>query len=628
MARNFPSNPQDGDIYEGYIYDGTRDLWNLQSDTFATEAYVDAGLLSKINDSEKGQANGVATLDNNTQIQLGFLDYVIDGAPGNLNTLGKIANMFRIQTTAEWALITDILPAGSINIETDGSGQKKVKIGKDSGTWADLEYVLETEELQIILDTVEMEHQAIYDAIALKASSYAPTFTGDVVLPQSTTIGSVTYTDLTNIYGLTDTVANLLAAKLSITDAALEYAPINSPTFSGTVSLPESTSIGSVSNLEIASLDGISTSETIQTQINNLETEKAPTNNPVFTGVVYGITADMVGLGNVDNTADADKPITTPVQDALDLKANLSGATFSGDIEAPNLTISGDLYVAGTTTTVSSKSYTTRDNMIYMNQAGAYEITDASGDGTTVTYTAPGHDYEAGDSITISGIDPSGYNISGADALTIDTVSPNTFTVLKTATGTYVSGGTARGKSNANPDLGWAAGRYSNGYAHTGMFRDATDGKFKLFDGYIPEPDTSVFIDTAHESFALAPIEVSTVTFGDGSIQTKAGVPSQTSFVYKTESYTLDSLSLADNIIEVSSSSATTITIPLDSSINYPVGTSMDILQTGSGQVTIAATGGVTLNGTPGFKLRTQWSSATILKRAANTWIVYGDLSA
>jgi hypothetical protein len=28
------------------------------------------------------------------------------------------------------------------------------------------------------------------------------------------------------------------------------------------------------------------------------------------------------------------------------------------------------------------------------------------------------------------------------------------------------------------------------------------------------------------------------------------------------------------------------------------------------------------------LKLRTRWSSATLLKRAANTWVVYGDLTA
>jgi hypothetical protein len=39
-----------------------------------------------------------------------------------------------------------------------------------------------------------------------------------------------------------------------------------------------------------------------------------------------------VGLGNADNTSDAVKPVSAPQQAALDLKANLAGATFTGDI--------------------------------------------------------------------------------------------------------------------------------------------------------------------------------------------------------------------------------------------------------------------------------------------------------
>ena len=38
-------------------------------------------------------------------------------------------------------------------------------------------------------------------------------------------------------------------------------------------------------------------------------TQKAPINNPTFTGTVSGITKDMVGLGNVDNTADSAKEV-------------------------------------------------------------------------------------------------------------------------------------------------------------------------------------------------------------------------------------------------------------------------------------------------------------------------------
>jgi hypothetical protein len=49
---------------------------------------------------------------------------------------------------------------------------------------------------------------------------------------------------------------------------------------------------------------------------------KAPLASPAFTGTVSGITASMIGLGNVNNTSDAAKPISTATQTALDLKAN------------------------------------------------------------------------------------------------------------------------------------------------------------------------------------------------------------------------------------------------------------------------------------------------------------------
>ncbi|MDG1363208.1 MAG: tail fiber domain-containing protein, partial [Akkermansiaceae bacterium] len=51
-----------------------------------------------------------------------------------------------------------------------------------------------------------------------------------------------------------------------------------------------------------------------------LEVNKAPLESPTFTGTVSGITKSMVGLGNVDNTADADKPISDLTQAALDGK--------------------------------------------------------------------------------------------------------------------------------------------------------------------------------------------------------------------------------------------------------------------------------------------------------------------
>jgi hypothetical protein len=132
---------------------------------------------------------------------------------------------------------------------------------------------------------------------------------------------------------------------------------------------------------------------------------------------------------------------------------------------------------------------------------------------------------------------------------------------------------------------------------------------------------------SGNEVSVVATPSLSGVTFSDGT-QTKEGVVSRTPIIAKTDSYTLSALTERDSLIEVAKSTATTITIPTDSTLNFPVGTSIDVLQTSTGQVTIAGAGGVTVNATPGLKLRTTWSSATLFKRAANTWVVFGDLTA
>jgi hypothetical protein len=84
----------------------------------------------------------------------------------------------------------------------------------------------------------------------------------------------------------------------------------------------------------------------------------------------------------------------------------------------------------------------------------------------------------------------------------------------------------------------------------------------------------------------------------------------------------------AGKMIEVSNTSAITVTVPLNSSVAFPTGTQINILQTNTGQITIAATGGVTINANPGLKLRAQWSFATLIKRAENTWVLVGDTTA
>ena len=94
-------------------------------------------------------------------------------------------------------------------------------------------------------------------------------------------------------------------------------------------------------------------------------------------------------------------------------------------------------------------------------------------------------------------------------------------------------------------------------------------------------------------------------------------------------SYTLSSLDERDSIIEMNLKTAGTLTIPADTpNLTFPIGTTIDVIQTNSGQITIGSAFGVNLNATPGLKIRSQWSIATLLKRDANTWLVFGDLTA
>ena len=93
----------------------------------------------------------------------------------------------------------------------------------------------------------------------------------------------------------------------------------------------------------------------------------------------------------------------------------------------------------------------------------------------------------------------------------------------------------------------------------------------------------------------------------------------------KTGAYTL---AAGDDVNLIELNGTFTVTIPLDSTYSFPIGSTIDIVNVGTGVITTAGAAGVTLNGTPGLKLRAQWSSASFIKRAANTWVIVGDLAA
>ena len=175
---------------------------------------------------------------------------------------------------------------------------------------------------------------------------------------------------------------------------------------------------------------------------------------------------------------------------------------------------------------------------------------------------------------------------------------------------------------------------------YTGLVKDESDLTWKLFSNVSASPTTQInFTGASYDTLKIGALDSSSIVTS-GNITASSGTVTSANltvtgntdiripFTTSSASYILV-ISDVGKIIEINNSSANTLTVPLDATVNFSVGTQLTILQTGVGQTTITpATAGVTINGTPGLKLRAQWSSATLIKRAANTWVAIGDLVA
>lgn len=94
-----------------------------------------------------------------------------------------------------------------------------------------------------------------------------------------------------------------------------------------------------------------------------------------------------------------------------------------------------------------------------------------------------------------------------------------------------------------------------------------------------------------------------------------------------------DTLELGDaeNGIAYQYSSDGFAVVPTNGAVAFPVGTSILLYQEGAGQLTVSPVSGsvtIRVNSTFTMKLRGQYSLATLVKRATNTWILSGDLEA
>ena len=80
--------------------------------------------------------------------------------------------------------------------------------------------------------------------------------------------------------------------------------------------------------------------------------------------------------------------------------------------------------------------------------------------------------------------------------------------------------------------------------------------------------------------------------------------------------------------VTMTNAAASTLTIPPNCSVAFPVGTLIEGAQLGAGQVTITPGSGVTLRATPGLKIAAQYGVWGMVKIATDEWSVFGRLAA
>ena len=476
-----------------------------------------------------------------------------------------MASRIRIRrgTTTQWDSSTKILETGELGLDIT---LNKIKVGNGSSLWTALPYLTPT-----VADVQEMAQDGV--ATALSAGTHS-----NIVVSYSDTDNSISLSTGPNVVtadSLSNTLGNpatgyVLISDVGAADGVASLGPdgkvpdseisstiarLASPTFTGTPTLPtgtiattqtagnNSTALATtafvgtaVSNLVNAAPESLNTlkelSDALGADANYASTittalgTKAPIASPAFTGTVTGITKSMVGLENIDNTSDANKPISTLTQTALNNKLSVSEPSV-------------DYYV----TNSGTGGYLVNgvlNGLINFEKGKKYRI----------HINASGHPFWIQ---TVSG----GYSAG------------NVYSTGITGGGTQVGNIIVELPQSAPDDLYYACEYHSS------------------MRGFISvQSQDTVTINSKSSSYTILPID-------------------------------------SGRLIEMSAGGTLTIT----DSILFPIGFSVDVLQTGSSQVTIAGDG-FTPNSTPGLKLRAQWSSATLIKRALNVWVVLGDLSA
>ena len=533
-------------------------------------------------------------------------------------------------TAAQWTAANPTLAAGEIGFETDTS---KFKMGNGSSAWTALTYFANATELNTaianLIDAAPSTLNTLNELAAALGDD--PAFFTNIAANISGSIDQ--HNGTTSVHGIANTA--LLATLANVATAKTE-----GETFTGTAvtnhsndttmvhGIDDTSALAKTADVTTAISNAVSTHSSDTTSIHGIDDTSALATKTYADGAVSTHSTDTTSVHGIDNTADlatktyADTAVSTHSDDTLlvhgiDDTAALATKTYADTAVSTHSADTLDVHGIADTSLLATQDFvTTAISNSEVDQSalagvgidwnagsGAFDIDSTV---ATKTHVATEIGTHNSDTTSVHGIADTSLLATTADVAAVTKTSLGLGNVDNTAdaskpVSTAQSSAIATAKAEA--------------------IADATSQVNALLTG---------------APAALNTLDELAAALGDdanfaASVTTSLGlkVDSLTPISQKTASYTLSSLTERDDLIEMGSASALVLTIPTDATLDFPIGTSIDILQTGAGQVTIAPVSGtVTVNATPGLKLRTTWSSATLFKRAANTWVVFGDLTA
>jgi len=571
---------------------------------------------------------------------------------------------------AQWTAANPVLAAGEIGFETDSN---KFKIGDGTNTWSLLKYFINLDGLDIDIDGfIKDDKRGVANGVAsLDATGLLPV----AQLPDAHLTDKIA-TKISEIVGgapgTLDTLNEIAAAfgnnpnyADSVTAAIAAKAPSASPTFTGTVTVPTadrtdiSTKAASTAHVTekveaaktlldeamvnantalggsvTAVSNRVTTTESdidaIEEDITTLNTVTAATNTALDTlgdrttsleSSVTALNTEVGGVGAVTSRVDsAEANISTLEATTVSLDTRLDNhdttitslQTSTGTLETAMDAAEGRLNTAEADIVALETKATTGETHIAAT-TNVHGIAD-----TAALATKSYADNAKTDAITTS---------ATAIALKADIASP-------ALTGTPTAPTATVGTDTTQ--IATTAFVQDAIESVVGAAPAALNTLAEIATSLNNNADLSGTLTTsiAAKAPSASPTFTGTVALPAASSVTLDGTALSTTLATKADNNSVinvmsgaHTIVVADvnNIREMSGGGV--ITIPADNSF-WPVGAVVDVIQTGSSQVTVAAGSGVTVNATPGLKIRAQWSSATILKRAANTFVVMGDLSA